>query len=275
MRLTTKIIIGIILGIFAISLALIIGFSFTEPRNYSNNRTDFDLSETEKKIVDIGNFETLVLDIEGLNNTGITNPYGELSVLPLDRASEEAPKIELPKGMADHLITQFSGDTLYLTIDVEGLEKSIRIGEFDKYHSSIEGLSLTIYSHSTDVINKAPRISTRIEGMEADEIKVSSRGSIRIKDCTAKTIRPRTTSHASLLLENSRVGTLYIDLDEIRNWTVKNCDIAVENLTGSSEHSVLQPKSEAREVNWIPKTKDAKLHVTLRADTARIVFSEL
>ena len=75
------------------------------------------------------------------------------------------------------------------------------------------------------------------------------------------------------LLKNSQVKELNIDLDQIGNtWIIENCDIEVENLTGSNKHSVSLPKSEAKLMHWMPKNKDAQLTVTLYGDTARVEF---
>jgi hypothetical protein len=75
------------------------------------------------------------------------------------------------------------------------------------------------------------------------------------------------------LLTNSQAKELSIDLDQIEgDWQIENCDIEVKNLTGSKKHNVSLSKNEAKIINWIPKNQDAELTVTLKGDTAKIVF---
>jgi hypothetical protein len=73
-------------------------------------------------------------------------------------------------------------------------------------------------------------------------------------------------------MRHCNIRELNIDLDNTYHWNVYKCSIGVENLTGSGDCKVSQPKSEASIVNWLPKQPESTLTVTLSGDTASINY---
>jgi hypothetical protein len=126
-----------------------------------------------------------------------------------------------------------------------------------------------IYSDNVDFINSIPTMKTEINGLDAQYIRVNSEGSVKVESCTVDKLE---SAKGDLNLKNNKLKQLNLDLDEIYNWKVENCQIDEENLSGGKKHYIRTPRSETKALNWHPKNKDAKLSIELSADSARLEF---
>ena len=273
MRLTTKIVLGIILSIYLLALGLIIGFSFTDrvnndwSRNHANRST---ISQENRISVDVKPYNTIWLD---LRHDYTIVMIGTLHIKPIVNP-EEKDKVFLSEELSQFVNIISSNDTLIIRLKEKELDDKYYIKNKKINHTLIDGFNFHVYTDKIDIINNVSNIKTIIQNVTADRMNFSSLGDIYIDSCQANIIEPEVRgSDKEFRLKNTQAKELNIDLDWMTyNWSVENCDIEVENLTGHADHDIQFPKSEAKILNWIPKNKDAQLNVTLFGDTARIVF---
>lgn len=90
---------------------------------------------------------------------------------------------------------------------------------------------------------------------------------------SCKVSRLEVDEAVSLKLRNTRIDTLSLDLDAVKDLKIENSTIRQENLFGSEKHSIYVPDGTTI-VNWFPRTKEASLSVTLSATPARIECKE-
>ena len=276
MRLTTKIIIGLISSIFLLSFVFIIGISFIDTQNYERRSNVYTSSISQENLVAVAidvPFQTICLDeVKHTQYEKNLNISGLIRHSPVT-SPEDQNQLFLPKELLEFVDTVSSNDTLFIRLKMDAIH--------DRYAESstrdymvIDGFNFFVHAKEVDVVCHLQRIKVDVRNHTTDNIRIQTSGSIEIDSCKANRIEPSMNNRwQSFLLKNSQVKELTIDLDQIgRQWKVENCEIEVENLTGSGKHSVVQPKSEAKIMNWIPKNKDAQLTVTLHGDTARIEF---
>jgi len=276
MRLTTKIIIGLIVSIFLLSFCVIIGISFINTDNYERRSNVYTSKISQENLVALDidiPFQTIFMDevqnrlIEKRPNLSVSIRYSPVT------NPEDQNQLFLPEELLKFVDTESSNDTLFIRVKMDAI--------YDQYAENskgnyifIDGFNFFVYAKEVDVVSNLERIKVDVRNLITDKIRIQIRGSIEIDSCKANRLEPYLNGYRrSFLLKNSSVNELKIDLDQIgSSWKVENCEIEVENLTGSGKHSVVQPKSEAKIMNWLPKNKDAQLTVTLYGDTARIEF---
>ena len=272
MKLTTKIVLGIIISIFLLSFCVIIGISFVDTEKYelrSNVKTS-TIPQENIIAVDVEPYQTIRIDQVQIQEERNVYPSGTIRVKPIT-GEEEKNKLFLPEELLRFTEINSSNDTLIIRFKMD---------EFlDKYANrvkwiTVSGVNISAYTNTVDVICSVSGIKVDVRNIVTDKINIHTSGEIEIDSCQANLIEPYMQNKSRrFLLKNSQVKILNIDLDQMGNtWQIENCDIEEENLTGSNRHSVNLSKSEAKIMNWIPKDKDAWLTVTLYGDTASIVF---
>ena len=270
MRLTTKIILGVIISVFLLSFSAIIYISFQSEGDSNDNI--LSISQENITSVDIEPYKTILIDEEIKEERRNFFPAGMLYVKPVIN-EEEMNKLFLPEELLRYTDITSSNDTLIIRLKIDELYKKYitapnRIGMY-----MLHGVNFFIHPHTVDVICNIGGIKVDIRNIKTDIIHTNTNGGITIDSCQVNLIEPNMNKRGRLLLTNSQVKELNIDLDNVGNtWQIVNCDIEVENLTGGGQHRVTLPKSEAKIMNWLPKNKSAQLTVTLQGDTARVVF---
>ncbi len=276
MKLTTKIIFGIILSVFAISLLFIIGFAFTDRKHYQRvYNTAIQIPQDNMTKIELEPYRIIVLDME---RTDTTNEYSygfssENCGLFLNRATtNKENKLFIPETLHDFISTKIKNDTLTIGIKVDDLRKKHQ-KENAGNHTFFEGANLNLYTSNANVINKISAMRTSIQSIETDSIKVTAWGEIQIDSCKATIINPDLKeSYRMLTIKNSYAKTINLDLDRIENYNIEHCVIEEENLTGSKEHSIVQHRNESGKINWLPKNKEAELNIKIQGDTTQIIF---
>jgi len=270
MKLTTKIVLGIIAAIFLLSLIFIIGFSFTDRVNENNERPDDDISQENITPVEVKPYKTIWLDETRMSDEYNVHPTGNFKFRPLINPEDEN-KLFLPEELLQFADFISSNDTLIIRLKTKEIHDKYSEKKNEKKYliRQISGFNFSANINAVNVISNLD-IKIDVKNITTDKISINTRGEIVIDSCKADIIEPIT--NCKLKLKNSQVKELNIDLDVMGNFEVENCNIEVENLTGGKYHHVQQPKSEARTVNWLPKNKEARLQVLLLGDTARIVF---
>lgn len=277
MRPTSKIILGIILSIFILSLLFIIGFSFSERRNYRKIYSDVISIPHDSIIgINVASFRVIVLEED---RTGVVPgqlryfSYTDQNGLTLNpKTSGEENNLFFPEALNGFVATKTNNDTLTIQIKVNELIKKYD-GEGSRVHLFFSGINLCLHTSNVNVINKVSGFLTKVSNIETDSIKIDSYGDILIESCKAMVIDPvMNQSHCQLTVKNSVAQTIHLDLDRIKNWNVEGCDVGVENLTGSGRHNIIQHRSERVKINWFPKNKDAELNIKVPGDTTQIAF---
>lgn len=277
MRLTTKIVIGIILLIFILSISFIVIFSFTDRRNY-NTYYDSGVSISKEKMIvkEVKPYKTIKLDVSP-EEQRYMRLIGELRIEPITNESERN-KISIPEELSEFTEIDSSGDTLIIRIS--SYERIYEKFLYEKKKSEmiirvLSGVTILAHTDVVDVLNNSGGINVNVSNIETDSIKINTRSEINIQNCKSNFVEPlMNNGYEMLRIRNSQIRELNINLDIIWNWEVLDCDVERENLIGSGHHSTRMIKSKDRNVNvyWLPKNKDARLQVTFEGDTAQVTF---
>jgi|GEM_PF-2965217 len=275
MRLTTKIIVGIILSIFSISLLLIVGLSFAG-RKYMNRSNVFiiDLPQDKETGIDLAPFRTVIID-EIPNNSEKYNLFvGNNCTLYIDSIPEKnnPERLFIPESLKDFISVETSEDTLTVKLNIPGLYEKYNSNEYKHY--SVSGVNFHFIISEIDVINKLRELSVSVKNIETDTIKIDSYGDVYIDSCKASVIDPAVkTNYKKLTIKDCEVRKINLDLDHGNHWNVENCIIEEENLTGSKTHNIIHHRNEPGKINWLPKNKDANLNITIQGDTTQILIA--
>ena len=275
MRLTTKIIGGFILSVFIITLTFIISLSFTDRKNYSHSNVNIiELPQDKKASIELPSFKTIVIEEVTYDKHDFMYGFSDKCNIHFEPATEEqnADILFIPEALKDFVSIQSSGDTLTIKMDI--------IASIEKYKNSensviaISGVNLLFNTSKIDVINKTDALPLFISKIETDSMKISSNGNINIVDCKAQYIYPlfANSYYKELLIKNSDIKKVNLDLDYIRNWNIENCNIEEQFITGSKKFYITQNKNEAGTINWNPKEKDAELNIKIQGEPAKITI---
>lgn len=181
----------------------------------------------------------------------------------ITRADSNVTLIEYPESEIFKIIK--NNDTLDISLDMGKYDSMNVDSKIAKYRfTSHENINVNI-SLPKDVkyIENDCDFNITLNEIKTDSISIYSyRCSVLIDSCNIGSVNLSGDS-PSILTKNSEIKNLYIDLDYIRNWTVENCKIENEILTGSGSHNNYLSKNECSNMIWIPKTKDASLKVTM------------
>jgi hypothetical protein len=267
MRLTTKIILGIILSFFLIALTFIIGFSFTDRKNFTRYQTiNIQLSQDKTVELELTPYKTLVVhEIQG-NQSFTANNCGLYFHPENSSGTQNLNKLIVPEELKDFVSFHPSNDTLTIRLNLYGLTR-----KNDSDIFSISGANLRFYTSRLNIINHVRDFPVYINDIETDTIRIQSKGDIFIHSCKATLIDPVIwTRSKRLSVKNCTAKQVNIDLDDEFNWNVEQCQIEEQNLTGKNTHSIIVHRNEKETINWHPKNKDAKLNVTIQGDTTQL-----
>ena len=285
MRLTTKIIIGIILSIFALSLLHIIAFSFTDRKNYSRSypNRSIVIPQTNNTGINIESYRVIVLaseqfDMQDRFYCHFPKENNGLLIHPAATIDEDN-KLFIPEALNGFITTQTNNDTLILKIKIDALSE--KYGNKDdgntKYLSGIKhalpisGLNLYLHTSNAHVINRLSDLQTQINNMKSDSIVIYSSGEIVINDCKANVMIPNSIRKISVT--NSVAGEITLDLDSVDKWEIYNSTVKTRNFTGSKRnHNLVFSENEHGKINWLPKNKDAELNIRFKVSSAQISY---
>jgi len=278
MRLTTKIIIGFILSVFLISLMFIIGFSFTDRKNYQgiSNVNTINLPQDNKTSINVALKHTIVFECEEFNaeneySYAFANNECGLYLSPAT-TKEEENKLFVPEVLSDFITTNTQDDTLFVRVKINELVKKY---EKDKKHTFFSGVNFNLYTNNVHIINKLGGVPTEIRRIETDSITIISYENILIESCKADVVEPIIRNgHRKLTINNSNIRKLYLDLDYGYHRYIErsNNNITEEYISGSQRHDFTYGLNNSDKIIWQPKNKDAKLNITLQGDTTQIIL---
>ncbi len=286
MRCTTKIVLGIIGFVFAFSIIVImyaaITFDREAIRSWQNDRhstrfRSYDIPQEDMKSFDLSSFGVVVVKIdENAPVNGEKRVEGNIVLAPA-KSKGDKNQLAFTNNISPYVNYEMAGDTLNIRLKHGDIYKAYAdsIGEWDSF---VRGVTLTLSINNTNIqiISEIPRFGVVANEMEMDKLSVlANECSIVIQESKIGELSAsifKGGRSGSVYLGKNTINTFNLDLDNVNNWGVKECQIGTENLTGSGNHNTQQSKSEAKIVNWIPKHKDATMNMSLKGDTTRIEF---
>ena len=283
MRLTTKIIIGVVLSIFMLSLFHIIFFSFTKRRYYERKNLEVSMmiSQVEKDSLATDAYRVIVIEAESIDEKNVyyailNNDQCGLLINPAKNADEKN-KLIFPKELSRFISTTTNLDTLTVKIKTNEMIKNYLethdiVTKTDNVRYILNyvyfsGFNLFLNTSNVNVINKVADLQTKIDSLETDTIKVLSDGKIDITLCKADYIEPALIRrHQPITLTKCTIKKLYCDLDQIGRWNTVTCDIEETYFTGTNNMSASYDNKERGTIKWRPKTKDAEITLKFKGD---------
>lgn len=277
MRLTTKIILGIILFVFVASIAFIVGFSFTDRGKYKDETKFFSVNQHSSMMLNLPSYSAICVDYDTCTFDEKSLPsnvfaFGDITILPA-RSDDQSHLLFFPKEMKNFINTKVENDTLFIIIDKFQLAKTIESkGKIGKPGAILDDVNFTIYVKNPNIENRIFSINTNIQKINSKFIKASGNGAVYISSCISEKME---ILQNNITLSNCKIKQLNFALNKHRESELKirNCQIDEENI--SSENTCSVQKSQLgnpKVLNWYPKNKKAKLNIELSGDSTQIVF---
>ncbi|WP_029906818.1 hypothetical protein [Prevotella sp. 10(H)] len=276
MRLTTKIVLGIIIAVFVIAISYICYTSL----NYDENmKRGFSLGEemVEMDVLAQGAVEirSEIFSEEYRKKHDMSDFYkccdGNIEIKQSNDKAQIG-KIFVPKKLKEYVSYSTENKKLIIDVKIQSLIDDLQ--ESEEKESYINDMNFIVYVDSlVNVSSNITGIRASAKDLDAREINLDVTGAdLEIINCTADIVRPLIRNWGRFTMKDSKTAALDIDLDHLHNWTIDKCDIDTENLTGSRDYYINLPKSECKVMNWNPKNENASVRVTLGSDTAKIMF---
>lgn len=229
MRLTTKIIAGIILAIFIIPITIIIAFSSSDRKNYHKSPFNYELiaaSQDSKIEMNVEPYKVVVLDKDVVGQNEHMYWFRDdclVSFSPVT-TENESNKLFIPEEFADFITVNTLNDTLTIKVKLDNLGQKYETT--GKEGVAISNIRLYLHTSTVDVINKLDGgFLTEIRNIKTDEIKVKVESDVSIYRCETK--RAIILKAKSINIGNSKLNDL--NLDHLKSWKVENCKIKVES----------------------------------------------
>lgn len=229
MRLTTKIITGIILATFIILLIVIIAFSFSDRKNYHKSPFNYELiaaSQDSKIEMNVEPYKVVVLDKDVAGQNEHTYWFRDDCLVSFNPVTteNESNKLLIPEEFADFITANTLNDTLTIKVKLDDLGQKYETT--GKEGIAISGIRLNLHTSTVDVINKLDGgFLTEIRNIKTDDIKVKAESDVSLFGCEANKVT--ILKAKSINLENSKLKELNFDYS--KSWKVENCKIKVES----------------------------------------------
>lgn len=276
MKFTTKIVIGVIATIFALSILFIVYAAIEFNRvddcdSYSNRRYErafYTIPQSDMQTVDLSPFRVIYLEDDHSKDIRVE---GTLNLHSSEEGKNEN-KLTIAKNMLPYIKHTVVGDTLKIKVNKSAIQDFCK----DKQAGNtmgIRGLNINIISAGSEIriANNLSYFTLTARNVNARRVGISNNDSnVDIGSC--KIGQLNILNGGDLTISKCRIDTLDLDLDYVRGWNIVHSKVDVENLTGSNHHSIRQSKTESNTVNWTPKNKSAELNITVPNDTVRIIF---
>lgn len=284
MRLTTKIVLGIIAAIFLISIITIICLSI------NNGRSSIDeeamTENTKMTSIDISTHKFITLDMEHNDNNVFFS--GTLDFHPLLDENEkekwpfenagEKNKLIVTEELKPNIRQVLAGDTLKLFLK-----------PFDKMMSKkrnarmyyVESKIKMILFHEGDINlkNNISFISVNINDINTNSMNLSSPGEIRLQNCTVDTINPSIRKNDEsfflsrhLSINNSKIDILNFKFVGNSELNLNDSKIETGNFYGYTNKKLTIPANTFKKINHIKEAGEKSLELEIFSDTVQFIF---
>lgn len=267
MRRTTIILLGIISSLLLLSVIFIL---YQSTLDLADFKMDNQKSNLSGKVDSISISSYKILKIKEISRVSDNHTMGKIFVKPAKYAMQTG-YFYFPNELLSMVTKRISGDTLIIQLNydekkLDAIKERYKCGKlnafFHLYTSPTSALS---------ICNEVNELDTELKGVSLSEAVVNSCSSIVVDSCNINNLN-LSGWYPSINLKNSKINIFSLDLENLNNWNVHNCQINEEHLTGNGYHAIHLPKSECKRMTWKGKTKEASLHVDLDSDKASISF---
>lgn len=265
MRQTTKITIGVLTAFILLSIGYIFYLSTLPSEDYTGKKIAQTFSHTSLEPYHVVIFEMATAGVQEVPQA----LYGNLS---FKSGATEGYQMECPKDVLKYMTYRSVNDTLRITVDGSRLNKDYQLYKAKGMYL-LTGFNLSFSTDSTlQIINRIQTTGLTLKQQQYQRLAIES-NKVSIDSCRIGDLAI-SSGCSSFAATNSVIPTLNIDLDRIGSWTIKDCRIETENLTGGSSHYVDLTKEECQRMNWIPKNEKAELSVRLKGGSpATLTFN--
>ena len=260
MKSTTKILIGILIsGIVVVLIGSVLLYTYNAPKK----GLTFDSKLTQVNVPPFRVVNVLV------DSTGqLPKEYGflesELSIVPVIGSQNT---LSYPERLEPYLSITTKNDTVNLIFNISSDALPGELSKKKQLYFELLAMKLTADSSLVAVSSEARGLKLRLCNMKADSVALNVYAySLKVDSCDLRSLSVKKA--ATLELVNSRIGNTYLDLDDVSRWSVTNCKLDNEYLTGSRNHRNELQKGECRQMHWMPKNKDARLSVTFNEEVS-------
>lgn len=286
MRLTTKIVIGVIATIFLASFIYI----FYEAATYKKP-VPFDIKSLKYTSIDIPAYKkiTLEIDPDGEQKTDNRNHYyalyGDISIYSINEKWENLPhpdagkkdKLLITEELKPYLRYTLDGETLKLYI--KPTNKLVKQWVEGNTHHSTSLIKMMVFvdSSSFDIQSNMERIDISAHHLHADQMGIRTiNGHIGIHYCSTNSLTARIDNHGykNLLIDHSEIKELNVhNENSYFDWNITESKIETANLSGYTGKNISIYPNTFKKVNLI-RTGDNNnsINIKLFTDTTQLVF---
>lgn len=261
MKRTTYILIGLLISVLVLMVAGILYIST------QGTGTDlYTLTMPDKTV------KTEFAGIRAVKLYASGSPRMWLDGACLDVLPSSDGKIRLSSPESDYLKVSRDADTLVICLDLTNYEfPKQKNGILPALQANNMQLVIEADANLTYLSNFIQGMHIKIRGLQSDSLTTYTKGKgLQLDSCHIHTLRVD-GNNTSFVANKSTVSQLYLDLDGIYNWSVHECTVDTEHLTGSGKHHNNLQKGECRQVVWTPKEEGAELSVTF-SEEGRLVL---
>lgn len=272
MRRTTKILIGIISGIFILSIGLIIGLSFTDLKeSRTTYQEESNIPQDEKDTIELDDHQVICLEEVFTAEDIYWDTYqGSLTIKPTS-ANDGKTGLTIPRALKEYLDFQTVNDTLYIRLLTDSLLEAHKNPEKENRHPIVTGVNLVIYMDVLKIKNRLD-LDLCFAYNQSDSLVIESEQNLTMRNISADHVELLIHSNKQLLLKDCHFNVMDMNLDNMGSWTSENSRVEVLNVTGSRPHSFRMSDKEIGRIHWNPANKDASLNLILASDTTEVIF---
>ncbi len=178
----------------------------------------------------------------------------------INNSTKEGPKgmaIRIPKELKNTFRFETKKDTLFFILNGD-YRKNLNKNQKNLFIN----LVLAADEHLHEIGITEPYYA-KLFALTLPKLKINViENSVSIENCNIKKLTYKCNKGSGNLdIRKLTSDSLCIDLDNIGNWSIQDSEIKLEQLTGSGHHSTNYSPSEAKRLEWIPKTSNARLNV--------------
>lgn len=263
MKCTTKILIGILLsGVVVVIIGSILLFTVGK----SDDSLRFDGKALQVNVTPFRVVNVLV-EGEGQMKKDLILINGDLTLSPVVAGQHT---LSYPESLEHFLSVETKNDTLNLMFKMSGLHLPAKHEKETLLYLELSQIMLTADSSLAAVRSEARRFTINLMNLKSDSIALSA-SYLNVDSCNFRSLSVVNTRQ--LKLNNSRIQSVYLDLDGMGDWNVTGCQLENEYLTGSDNHRNNLQKGECSHMYWKPKNENAELQVTLK-EAASVSMTE-
>ena len=193
-----------------------------------------------------------------LKNIGDITPFINYStkIIP-SNGEDKKTTITLPD--YEYFNSYKSGDTLVVTVNIKYDGNQI-------YTTNVKEININISTtNELNYFTSDNSFMTDINGFKGDSITLQANNNRLTLNKSQYRAVNFNGGYSSFTAIESRIDSLYIDVDNYISWKFEKCKIDTEFITGSRYVNNHYSEDECKRIVWIPKSKDAKFVVDTKA----------